>query len=63
MPRERKTVDEYVIEQNAGYGCRWEEIDCRTTSEECRQILADYRKNDPTGRYRWRHKRVPKEVA
>lgn len=59
MAYERKTKDEWMVEGNYGYG--WEVVSYDETYEEAKQMLKDYRENEPYP-FRIRKHRVPKEA-
>lgn len=43
--KKRKTIDEYHIEGNYGYG--WEVVTAEDTRKEALQRLKEYRENEP----------------
>jgi len=55
----RKTVDEWHTQGDYGYG--WETVTVDVTYAEARQMLKDYRENEPQYPHRIIKKRVRKE--
>ena len=55
----RKTVDEYEIQGDYGYG--WEMVTVEETWKEARKMLLCYQCNEPRARHRIKRKRVPIE--
>ncbi len=58
LQRARKTRDEYVVEQNFGYGHGWEEVSAEDTMAEARKRRDEYRENQPEYPVRIRKTRV-----
>lgn len=57
MAYQRKTVDEYVLLGNWGYG--FDEILVEDNAKDIRTRLREYVKNDPRATYRIHKRRVP----
>ena len=55
----RKTVDEYHTQGN--YGCGWETVTIDDNYADAKQMLRDYRENEPEYPHRLIKKRVRKE--
>lgn len=55
MSKERKYTYLRVLQQNIGYG--FEDVDCfdlhKSTVQERKQRLKEYRENQPQANYRW----------
>lgn len=58
MPYTRKTVDEYEVQGNYGYGHGYECVTTEETRQEARQRLKEYRENEPGTPFRIVKKRV-----
>lgn len=58
MAYKRKTVDEYRIFSNYGYGDGWEESTTESTYKEGKERLKEYRTNEPN----YSHKLICKRV-
>lgn len=56
MPYQRKTRDEYQIWQCWAHG--WEEVSAADTWREARQLLKEYRENQPEAPVRCVRRRV-----
>lgn len=59
----RKTRDEWVIEQDFGYGHGWEEVCSADNRREALDDLKSYRENQPKYPVRMRKTRVKLEPA
>lgn len=57
----RKTVDEYVVFGNYGYG--WDEVTSEPTYGEAKKRLMEYRENEPRHLHKIVKRRVKKGVA
>jgi hypothetical protein len=55
----RKTVDEWHTQGN--YGCGWETVTIDDNYADAKQMLRDYRENEPEYPHRLIKKRVRKE--
>lgn len=55
----RKTSDEWQI--HGMYDGEWEEVTCANNSVEGRELLKEYRDNEPETRFKLLRKRVPIE--
>ncbi len=62
MAYKRKTVDEYDIEGDYGYGDGWEIVTCEANFKDAKAVIKEYRENEPYGRFRIRKHRVKIEV-
>lgn len=58
--KERKTRDEWAVEQNFGYGHGWETVTTEDSYLEAKQRVREYRENQPEYPVRLRMRRVPK---
>jgi hypothetical protein len=60
MPYKSKTTDEYVIQQNYGYGLGYEDVYATDSRPDAKQALKDYRDNLPQYPARLITRRIPK---
>lgn len=58
MPYKRKTVDEFNILSNYGYGHGWEVVTTELSRKDGLNQLKTYRDNDPSNPYKMVKKRV-----
>lgn len=56
----RKTIDEWHIMANYGYG--WEVVTIETTYQDARQMLKDYNENEPQYSHKIKKVRIKKEA-
>jgi hypothetical protein len=59
MAYKRKTVDEFQIHGNYGYGHGFEEVTAESTRKEALDRLREYRENEPGIPFKLVTKRVP----
>lgn len=55
----RKTVDEWCVYGNYGYGHGSEMVTCEETFKEAKQRLTEYRENEPGVPFKLVCKRIP----
>ena len=56
---QRKTVDEWRVYGNYGYGHSYEEVTCEETFREAKQRIKEYRENEPGIPFKMVCKRIP----
>jgi hypothetical protein len=62
MAYKRKTVDEYDIEADYGYGDGWEIVTCEATYKDAVRAVKEYRQNETLVPFRIRKHRVKIEA-
>lgn len=58
--RERKTVDEYTLQANYGYGDGWEDITSENNYKDIKAAKKEYEQNEGKGPYKIIKRRVKK---